>query len=134
MMNRYREDLKTDLLSVLEASREISPDNDEHLADLFLSRLDASHLMQRDHRRLQVRTDASTYGLLAVLGMLIALPIVMIVQTYSERDGWLPPIDAGAMPAVYWVALVVTLALLAGKALSQWTGWHVRVLLHQSPR
>ncbi len=133
-MKGYRDELKTDLLSVLEAGRELSPANDEHLADLFLGRLEASRLMQRDHRRPHVRADASIYSLLAVLGVLIVMPIVMIVQTYSERDGWLPPIDAGALPAVYWVALVVTLALLAGKALSQWTGWHVRVLLHHSPR
>lgn len=43
-MKGYRDDLKADLLSVLEAGREISPENDEHLADLFLARLDASCL------------------------------------------------------------------------------------------
>lgn len=133
-MQGSRDDLKADLLSVLEAGRELSPANDEHLADLFLGRLEASRLMQPAERRPRFQPDAQTYGLLAVLGVLIVLPIVMIAQTYSDRDGYLPPIDPGAMPAVYWVALVVTLALLAGKALSQWTGWHVRILLHHAPR
>lgn len=133
-MKGSHDDLKADLLSVLEASRELSPANDEHLADLFLGRLEASRRMQRQERRPLVPADASTYGLLAILAVLVVLPIVMIIQTYSERDGWLPPLDAGAMPAVYWIALVATLVLLAGKALSQWTGWHVRVLLHHSPR
>jgi hypothetical protein len=123
--------LKDDLLSVLGASRELSPAHDGDLAELFLSRLEPP---RRPRRGIIPPTDPTLYAALAALGVLVAVPVVMIVETYSARDGYLPPLDAGALPAVYWIALAAALIVLAGKAIGSWSGWHLHLFLDRPPR
>jgi phosphatidylserine/phosphatidylglycerophosphate/cardiolipin synthase-like enzyme len=133
-MRATRDDLKNDLLSVLEAGRELSPSNDEDLAELFLSRWEASRPTPRPARSLLHPSDPSLYALFWALAILIAIPIVGIVETYSSRDGYLPPLDPGAMPVLYWIALVATVLLLVAKTASRWMGWNLQVHLQRSDR
>jgi hypothetical protein len=133
-MRDTREEIKSDLLSVLEAGRELSPSNDDDLAELFLARWEASHPATRRWGSMVRPTDPSEYALLTALVILITIPIVMIVQTYSSLDGYLPPMDAGALPLLYWLALVTTVLLLLVKTASRWMGWHVQVHLQRSSR
>jgi hypothetical protein len=126
-MRDTHEELKRDLLSVLEAGRELSPSNDEDLAEVFLSRWETTHGEPHRLHGLLSHADPALYAILGILAVLILIPPVMIVQTYAARDGYLPPLDAGAMPVIYWIALVATLLVLAGRLLSRWTGWQVQI-------
>lgn len=131
-MRDTHEELKSDLLSVLEAGRELSPSSDDDLAELFLSRWEASHPTRSRLTNMLRPTDPSEYALLTALAILISIPIVMIVQTYSARDGYLPPLDGGALPLLYWLALVATVLLLIVKTMGRWIGWHVQIQLQRS--
>jgi hypothetical protein len=130
-MRGSRDELKTDLLSVLEAGRELSPSNDDELVEIFLSRWEASHPEPRPLQGLLSPADPALYGILGILAVLLLIPPVMIAQTYAARDGYLPPLDFGAMPVIYWIALVATVLVLAARLLGHWTGWHVHILLQR---
>jgi hypothetical protein len=86
-----RDDLRTDLLAVLEAAPELSRDNREHLADVFLDRLDEQfRLVPRPRDRAWsdgLMTAWSTFlqaarGWLPLLaagfGLLLLLPLLVL--------------------------------------------------------
>jgi uncharacterized integral membrane protein len=129
-VERSRETLQDDVLSLLSASRELSPDEDPALADAFVRHLQVHSPRERQR-------GASSRWLFAwatALVILLAIPVVMVIETYSSRDGYLPPLDAGALPLVYWIALVAVVLCLVATLIGERRGWQLRVsLTRESP-
>lgn len=119
-MKHTREDLQDQLVALLHAGRELSPAEDEALAATFVSHLE--HLRGR-----QAGPARLLYAYLSALAILLAIPVVMVVQTYSSMDGYLPRPDAGALPVVYWLALAAVVLLIVGTLVSERIGWQVQV-------
>ncbi|MDQ2745381.1 MAG: hypothetical protein M3Z66_24225 [Chloroflexota bacterium] len=123
VMAQSRESLRDEVIGLLNASRELSPSDDHPLAETFVTRLE-QQLPAQTHRS---RPRHLLYAALSALVVLLAIPVVMVIQTYSHLDGYLPPLDAGALPLLYWVALMCAVILLLATLVSERTGWHVRV-------
>src|SRR5579884_2900457 len=120
-MQRTREELRDELLSMLSASRELTVADDDALADAMLDRLEARQLAARSEQWPRMHLSPSMYACSSALLILVAIPIVKVIQTYSERDGYLPPLDAGALPAIYWLSLIALVAALLVLAVLNWT-------------
>jgi hypothetical protein len=118
-MEETREGLRDHVVALLSASRELSPADDEALADTFVSRI--GHL---PHQR--SRLTPLTCTSVSALAILLAIPVVMVGQTYSNLDGYLPPLDAGALPLVYWIALVLAVVLTTVALVGQRVDWRAR--------
>lgn len=121
-MQRTDADLRDQVHAFLNASRELSPAEDAELVEVFVNELSRNR-----PRRQRNRLTASFYGWLTALGILLAIPVVMVIQTYSARDGYLPPLDAGALPNVYWLALALVLICLIASLIGDRSGWRLEV-------
>ncbi len=126
-MEQSRESLRDEVISLLNASRELSPSDDHPLAEAFVTRLE-QQLMTRTPRS---RPRRLLYVALSALVVLLAIPVVMLIQTVNYLHGYgldyLPPLDAGALPLLYWLALICVVVLLLATLVSERTCWHVRV-------
>jgi ABC-type transport system involved in cytochrome bd biosynthesis fused ATPase/permease subunit len=126
-----REDLQDQVIALLHAGRELSPAEDEALADAFVSHLEDL----TGPRRRRDGPGRLVYVAASALVILLAIPVVMVIQTYSSLDGYLPRPDAGALPMVYWLALAAVVLLLVGTLVGERSGWRVQLTLRrQLPR
>lgn len=116
-MEQSRASLQDEVISLLNASRELSPSEDQPLAEIFVTRLE-QQLMAQTRRS---RPRHLIFAALAALVVLLTIPVVMVIQTYSKLDGYLPPLDAGALPLLYWIALICLVVLLLATFVSDAT-------------
>jgi sterol desaturase/sphingolipid hydroxylase (fatty acid hydroxylase superfamily) len=121
-MQHTNADLRDEVHAFLNASRELSPADQEALVTVFVNQMERER-----QRRPHNRHATSVFGWLSALVILLAIPVVMVIETYSVRDGYLPPLDAGALPVVYWLALAIVALCLIGSLLGEWTGWRLRI-------
>lgn len=128
-MQDSQEEMRDHVLSLLQASRELSPANDEALADAFVRQLTRR---ARD-QRIGAPPGPARYISASALAILVAIPVVMVIQAYSEYDGYLPRLDAGALPLLYWIALAAALLILAASFVSERTGWQLRLTATRKP-
>jgi hypothetical protein len=118
-----REDLRDQVIALLNASRDLSPAEDEALAETFVSRIGT---LPARRRRVH-RVTPMVYASLSALVILLAIPVVMVIQSYSALDGYLPRVDAGALPLIYWLTLAGAILLLIGAVISERTGWRLQI-------
>lgn len=121
-MQRTDADLRDQVHAFLNASRELSPADDGELVEVFLNELSRNQPRQRRNR-----PTTAMYGWLTALGILLAIPVVMVIQTYSARDGYLPPLDAGELPIVYWLALALVIICLIASLIGDRIGWRLEI-------
>ena len=86
-----------------------------------------SCISEEDGTNRQTELRRLLYAALSALLVLLAIPVVMVQQTYSNREGYLPPLDAGALPLLYWIALTCAVVLFLSALISERRGWRVRV-------
>lgn len=126
-----REDLRDELIAVLGATRELSPDTDKDLADAFLTQVERqlvapTRVTARRSRKKQEALTRLRYGLTHLLVFLLVAPIAVFLITFPV-DGVLRNIDAGALPPVYYAALVLVAASILATAYLERHSVHVKI-------
>jgi len=109
------EELRDELIAVLGATRELTPETDEDLAEAYLTRIERELMApSRVGARRRKRREPLTllrYGGVRLLVILLIAPIAVFLITFPA-DGVLQHIDAGAIPPLYYVALVLVAAMI----------------------
>ncbi len=113
-MQAKREEIRDDLLVILAASRELSPDVDGELADTFLERLSRD---TRRHGRMMRHTTIPGSGVrlgLAALaaGLIVLFPLIMWSSSHTMPEpvylaGWLVTIGAAITATVVMAYTVI---------------------------
>lgn len=107
------EELRDELIAVLGATRELSPETDEALAEAYLTRVErefvAPSRVGACRRKKREPLTVLRYGLMQLLVILFVAPIAVFLITFPA-DGVLQHIDAGAIPPLYYAALLLVAA------------------------
>jgi hypothetical protein len=109
-----REDLRDELIVMLQAARELTPDTDRWLAERFLDRLDRRTHPAARPRRSRPRASRRRLAawLLAGLALAIGTPLSFRASQEAARQVAPQPLAARPVPACWWNKQTLSFASL----------------------
>jgi hypothetical protein len=110
------DELRDELIAVLGATRELSPDTDKELAEAFIRRVERltalqARTVQRPARRHAHPLGTARNGFVGLLGLMLLAPLSMTAAGVSPDDV-LRYIYWGALPVTYNMSLMYVCALM----------------------